>query len=909
MATAFKNKSTEELTSARDKLDADIVGFTAKLDAAGTKGSMASKKADVGSQLEAHSSLRDKIQKELDAREFEAPSEPQRPAHERLDPSRQWMGLEDPKMAPKPPAPEPSVVTKGGMGEPEGGFEGVPGGLKLAAEIGASVLSPAADIAINTHYITKGIEQKDVVMAAMGGLGLLLAAHPATRAGSKVFKAIKAGDRSADVLRAAESILVDPNITRIVRRQAAIKDLAHAGDSLPPVAPLDPKKLPFLTLRGIKTYGKTDMHPYSPHEFPEAGPPTKVGVHNQVRGGKEVQVMDYVHSTGIAAPFDNSFNLTHAIVDLNRGGLNEDGGRILAKTLVQAADSQMYKAIAVRIGPHIENTRVHAVNKWGQVAMPDGTWVAVADSPLADMFKQVLEQAEKGGFKGLHSPRRAGLDVGIRGSKDYEKILGELAFVLRGVPVETLTESADFALKHHFQRSLPTASPLKAWKPTPPHAPGTDIFLKVDHSGGHGGIAAQTILHELLHAATVSQIVDGFLPANAGSRMAETTTKLVDLQNRVRLSLEYLAANPQIPSSKASHFRALLDEGIWLKNTEAGGEEAVQVISEFITYGLTSNFSELLFALPAKGHTAISAGASPVSTTALGEFVEIVFEALGLEDLWKAFTDGRLTAVDRTALMELLNLTDELLEAPVTGLQQAKWTRGGAARGTYWEPETTPTAPKRRGPYPQEPWYARPGVKVAQPAKTAAREVSRWGDMTPAEQKGWLGDSKVVDKAGEPLPAYHGTQAKDITEFKPEFVGSAHLPGGSPDTRVGEAYFFSSEVSQAVFVGGTTPEMEAAQMVMNEAPRKGNREARLAAARAYRDAQHVDTNVIETRLRMENPLVWDEDPYNEDTMAALITHAKKMGNDGVIWKSETSIGDTYVVFDPSQIKIVGSSVH
>ena len=628
---------------------------------------------------------------------------------EEFDPTKSYPGLltgrpQSPEsLIPEPPAPEPSVVTKGGMREPAEGFVEVPGGLKLAAEIGASVLSPAADIAINTHYITKGIEQKDVVMAAMGGLGLLLAAHPATRAGSKVFKAIKAGDRSADVLRAAESILVDPNITRIVRRQAAIKDLAHAGDSLPPVTPLDPKKLPFLTLRGMKAYGKTDMHPYSPHEFPEAGPPTKVGVHNQVRGGKEVQVMDYVHSTGIAAPFDNSFNLTHAIVDLNRGGLNEDGGRILAKTLVQAADSQMYKAIAVRIGPHIENTRVHAVNKWGQVAMPDGTWVAVADSPLADMeFKQVLEQAEKGGFKGLHSPRRAGLDMGIRGSKGYEEILGDLASVLRGVPVETLTESADFALKH-FAKDLPTASPLKAWKPTPPHAPGTDIFLKVDHSGLHGGIAAQTILHELLHAATVSRIVDGFLPANAGSRMAETTTKLVDLQNRVRLSLEYIAATPQISSSKASYLRSLLDEGIWLKNTEAGGAEAVQVISEFITYGLTSNFSELLLALPAKGHTAISAGASPVSTTALGEFVEIVFEALGLEDLWKAFTDGRLTAADRTALMELLNLTDELLEAPVTGLQQAKWTRGGAARGTYWEPETTPTAPKRRGPYPQEP--------------------------------------------------------------------------------------------------------------------------------------------------------------------------------------------------------------
>lgn len=221
MATAFKNKSTEELTSARDKLEADIAGFIAKLDAAGTKGSMASKKADVGSQLEAHSGLRDKIQKELDAREFEAPSEPQRPAHERLDPSRQWMGLEDPKMAPVPrePPAEVSEVARAAY-PPEdpitAGMEGITPEegtdiLRLGAEFGAG-LTPA-DIPISAAYLAKAIKEKDVIGIALSGMGVV----PGLGLFGKLLKAIKAGDRSVDTLRAAEKALDDPGVKKALR--------------------------------------------------------------------------------------------------------------------------------------------------------------------------------------------------------------------------------------------------------------------------------------------------------------------------------------------------------------------------------------------------------------------------------------------------------------------------------------------------------------------------------------------------------------------------------------------------------------------------------------------------------------------------------------------------------------------
>jgi len=237
MATAFKDKSTEELTSARDKLDADIVGFTAKLDAAGTKGSMASKKADVGSQLEAHSSLRDKIQKELDAREFEAPSEPQRPAYEGVDsevryaehkkreaierlgvdPTQPMMGFPHrmqnvPKPRPRPTDPSEVAVAAYPPEEPiTAGMEGITPEegtdiLRFGAELAAS--QTPADIPISAGYMAKAVAERDIPGMVLGAMGMI----PYIGLPADLMRMIKAGDKSWGTLELAAKTLKSGDI-------------------------------------------------------------------------------------------------------------------------------------------------------------------------------------------------------------------------------------------------------------------------------------------------------------------------------------------------------------------------------------------------------------------------------------------------------------------------------------------------------------------------------------------------------------------------------------------------------------------------------------------------------------------------------------------------------------------------
>lgn len=96
-------------------------------------------------------------------------------------------------------------------------------------------------------------------------------------------------------------------------------------------------------------------------------------------------------------------------------------------------------------------------------------------------------------------------------------------------------------------------------------------------------------------------------------------------------------------------------------------------------------------------------------------------------------------------------------------------------------------------------WIARHGLEIergetARPGAMEQAEAQRAVTRTP-EFKAWFGDSKVVDKAGNPLVVYHGTGA-DITAFDPERTGAASDGG-----YFGKGVYFAAEPETAAAYG------------------------------------------------------------------------------------------------------------
>jgi len=170
-----------------------------------------------------------------------------------------------------------------------------------------------------------------------------------------------------------------------------------------------------------------------------------------------------------------------------------------------------------------------------------------------------------------------------------------------------------------------------------------------------------------------------------------------------------------------------------------------------------------------------------------------------------------------------------------------------------------------------EQGIAHAGADLSKPEQVAeaARLWETMGTDSPYF-KWWFGDSKVVGQDGKPLVVYHGTGA-DVYRFDPNKRGaSSH----QPDAR--EGYFFSS------------------------APEAGST---YAEAYVYEN-QRARPNVLPTYLTMKNPL---DVPAGGQTVLNAVKRAKAEGHDGVILRNDRDggmVADTYIVFDPTQIKSV-----
>ena len=142
--------------------------------------------------------------------------------------------------------------------------------------------------------------------------------------------------------------------------------------------------------------------------------------------------------------------------------------------------------------------------------------------------------------------------------------------------------------------------------------------------------------------------------------------------------------------------------------------------------------------------------------------------------------------------------------------------------------------------------------------------------------KKWFGDSKVVDESGKPLVVYHGSDTR-FNEFKAQHI---QLDYGQFFPK---AIYFSSNEN---------------------------------IAKTY---THGRNNIYDVYLKIENPFILDAEgqSYNNfaDALYSAMNNLNTSEYDGVIVKNisddysqrgEGEIADTYIVFNPEQIKSVNN---
>ena len=218
---------------------------------------------------------------------------------------------------------------------------------------------------------------------------------------------------------------------------------------------------------------------------------------------------------------------------------------------------------------------------------------------------------------------------------------------------------------------------------------GADVTGKV-------GMSYETVLHELIHAATQAAIHVGNRKVSKGTTLAKTTADLITATNLI-----------------INHF-----------NTRAkSGEQLTEFEQRILQRNVNAlnNPSEVL--------------AWTLSNKEMQDYLETV-KLNKTETLWSRFVQSvrtffGLTAASDTALSEVLRLGEDLLNADANVV--------------------TSSLDKLMGRTPVN--------EFAQDAQTDIRKATRVIQNMPAFKK-WFGDSKVVDSSGKPLVVYHGGPAE-----------------------------------------------------------------------------------------------------------------------------------------------------
>lgn len=177
--------------------------------------------------------------------------------------------------------------------------------------------------------------------------------------------------------------------------------------------------------------------------------------------------------------------------------------------------------------------------------------------------------------------------------------------------------------------------------------------------------------------------------------------------------------------------------------------------------------------------------------------------------------------------------------------------------------------------------------------------VYEQADTTAPAFKAWFGDSKVVDKKGQPLVVYHGSpDARFVDEtgvfstMKDRMLRFGSTPESRRDAEDGRAFFFTTSKAVA---------------------------STYADDRRAFDYQNADPAVIPAHVSIKNPLEYDakgkhwREAQKQISKDDFIKKAKQAGHDGVIIRNvrdsydsrdtgRDPLSDVVVAFDSTQIK-------
>jgi hypothetical protein len=255
------------------------------------------------------------------------------------------------------------------------------------------------------------------------------------------------------------------------------------------------------------------------------------------------------------------------------------------------------------------------------------------------------------------------------------------------------------------------------------------IFVTINGGdvAGKVGVRYQTVLHELVHAATIANIYAGERSVAAGTKVGDAVGRLYDVHNAIVAEVNsritaYKNGEKNLPEFEVKIGRSLVN--------------AFNDPDETIAWALSSREAqEWLDTIdyPSAGRTIWQ------------ELIDAVRAVLGLSP--------RINS----ALDEVLSVSKDLLDAEVS--QTARIIRTYAWQtGTQSELDT----------------LVRGQVDVGDPEIRMSRRAQT---DTPAFRN-WFGDSKVVDASGEPLVVYHGTD-QSFDEFKADAARSIQADAAS----------------------------------------------------------------------------------------------------------------------------------
>ena len=297
------------------------------------------------------------------------------------------------------------------------------------------------------------------------------------------------------------------------------------------------------------------------------------------------------------------------------------------------------------------------------------------------------------------------------------------------------------------------------------------------------------------------------------------------------------------------------------KSGKVNGQYGMSNLDEFVAEAFTNpKFQEALKGVPAPAGSTLK--------SAWQWFVNIVSRVLGIR-----------TSVARTALDRAMTIGAQLMrENAGIAAEETRYSLDGSQPFDGREVATTPL---------------KPGTTTLmvdgteRPALNSNGKPIHWSEEGIRNFWRWFGDSKVVDARGRPLVVYHG----------------------SPDIRfIKEEAIFKSQKDR-ILLGRS----EAAHWFSSD---KRTAKSYADPRRAF-DYQNSEEGVIESYLRIENPLVFHADGQEWKTAqkrgktSDVIEEARASSKDGVIINNvrddynnsrSTRPTRTFTVFESTQIK-------